>query len=91
MQPVISIVMVHIAMTCMIRILHGLSSDPSSAESKSIGITTIYRFGTALHVRRHGRYSRSLPAEGRVEISVSALLAEPPLDKMAHRAILLKR
>jgi hypothetical protein len=47
-------VMVHIAMTCMIRILHGLSSDPSSAESKSIGITTIYRFGAALQVRRHG-------------------------------------
>ena len=61
MQPVISIVMVHIAMTCMIRILHGLSSDPSSAESKSIGITTIYRFGAALHVRRHGEVFQKPP------------------------------
>ena len=64
MQPVISIVMVHIAMTCMIRILHGLSSDPSSAESKSIGITTIYRFGAALHVRRHGEVFQKPPCRG---------------------------
>jgi hypothetical protein len=42
-----------------IRILHGLSSDPSSAESKSIGFTTIYRFGAALHVRRHPRRKKA--------------------------------
>ena len=57
MQPVISIVIVHIAMTCVIRILPGLSSNPNSAdESKSIGITTTLSFRSGI-----ARASRSRP------------------------------